>query len=588
MFNVLIFIIGAGIMFYMGLRSVLQRRRLQQKGQRVEARVAGTVQSRDGAAYLLEFETEGGSHRLHYPKAAKGKGFASGETVTLYYDPEDPEKMYVEGDRSVLEHIGMPQPGDCRVVFSASAEELEAAIQAEQAAENPPQTEEDLLTAAVNRAILTGFSTLYQELVEKEHLVPVTDPDFELRRQAELLIPAITGYESDMVRIELKRYMRQFRRRDLLRFLDSEIGQPSMLDEFRPNKAGGYSKYVGPALTYQVFSSNVPGIPVWSMAMTLLVKGAILGKSSFSEPVMPAFFARSIAMVNSDLADAIAVVPWKGGSQQLEDSAIDAAAAVIVYGSSQTTKLIAGKVAGSKPCLGYGAKVGLAFIGREALRPDTYADTVHRVAVDIATYDQQSCLAPQTVFVETDGALTPREVAQLLGGELENQQRKYPRSVLSDAENVAIQRARTDAEMRALMGGKAAVFASGHSTAWSVLYRELDGSGADEDVASLMSPLNRTVNVVAVPDLLDAARRLTSCRGWLQSCGVAVDSTRLFGLADTLAEVGVNRICPLGEMDRAKSGWHHDGGFNLIDLLRAVDVERGSDAYSDSFDMDME
>ena len=32
MFNVLIFIIGAGIMFYMCLRSVLQRRRLQQKG----------------------------------------------------------------------------------------------------------------------------------------------------------------------------------------------------------------------------------------------------------------------------------------------------------------------------------------------------------------------------------------------------------------------------------------------------------------------------------------------------------------------------------------------------------------------------
>ena len=33
-----------------------------------------------------------------------------------------------------LEHFGMPEPGDCRVVFSASAEELEAAVQAEQAA----------------------------------------------------------------------------------------------------------------------------------------------------------------------------------------------------------------------------------------------------------------------------------------------------------------------------------------------------------------------------------------------------------------------------------------------------------------------
>ena len=33
-----------------------------------------------------------------------------------------------------LEHFGMAEPGDCRVVFSASAAELEAAVQAEQAA----------------------------------------------------------------------------------------------------------------------------------------------------------------------------------------------------------------------------------------------------------------------------------------------------------------------------------------------------------------------------------------------------------------------------------------------------------------------
>ena len=102
MFNVLIFIIGAGIMFYMGLRSILARRRLREKGEKVTARVAGTVQGRDGQAYVLEFETAGGSHRLHYPKAAKGKGFANGASVTLYYDPEDLEKMYVEGDRAVL------------------------------------------------------------------------------------------------------------------------------------------------------------------------------------------------------------------------------------------------------------------------------------------------------------------------------------------------------------------------------------------------------------------------------------------------------------------------------------------------------
>ena len=102
MFNVIIFLLGAGIMFFMALRSVLARRRLCTQGQKVTATVEGTVKSRDGGAYVLAFTTAGGSHRLQYPKPAKGKPFAEGSVVTLYYDPDAPEKMFVEGDKSVL------------------------------------------------------------------------------------------------------------------------------------------------------------------------------------------------------------------------------------------------------------------------------------------------------------------------------------------------------------------------------------------------------------------------------------------------------------------------------------------------------
>ena len=79
-----------------------------------------------------------------------------------------------------LEHFGMAEPGDCRLVFTADAEELERAITAEQAAPDAPQAEEDLLTAAVNRAILEGFSPLFAQLMAEHGLQPVTDPDFEL------------------------------------------------------------------------------------------------------------------------------------------------------------------------------------------------------------------------------------------------------------------------------------------------------------------------------------------------------------------------------------------------------------------------
>ncbi len=78
-----------------------------------------------------------------------------------------------------LEHFGMAEPGDCRLVFTAGADDLEAAIAAETAA-GAPQEKADLVTAAVNRVILEQFSTIYQELVENQGIVPVTDPDFQL------------------------------------------------------------------------------------------------------------------------------------------------------------------------------------------------------------------------------------------------------------------------------------------------------------------------------------------------------------------------------------------------------------------------
>ena len=61
MLNVIIFLVGALIMFYMALRSVRARQQLRTKGVCVQATVSGTVQSRDGAAYVLEFTTAGGS-----------------------------------------------------------------------------------------------------------------------------------------------------------------------------------------------------------------------------------------------------------------------------------------------------------------------------------------------------------------------------------------------------------------------------------------------------------------------------------------------------------------------------------------------
>ena len=77
-----------------------------------------------------------------------------------------------------LEHFGMAEPGDCRVVFSAAAEELEAAVQAEKAAPDAPQDEDDLLTAAVNRAIFRGLLAPVRPADERKRFAARHRPGF--------------------------------------------------------------------------------------------------------------------------------------------------------------------------------------------------------------------------------------------------------------------------------------------------------------------------------------------------------------------------------------------------------------------------
>lgn len=80
----------------------------------------------------------------------------------------------------ILEYARTTEPGAWQLVFRADADELARAIEAVEAGPDAPKEEADLLTEAVNRAILTGFSPLYAQLVGERGIIPVTDPDFSL------------------------------------------------------------------------------------------------------------------------------------------------------------------------------------------------------------------------------------------------------------------------------------------------------------------------------------------------------------------------------------------------------------------------
>lgn len=406
------------------------------------------------------------------------------------------------------------------------------------------------------------------------------NPDYALRKIAEQVLPPLTGYDAETIRLELKRYMRGFRKKELYRFLDEEFDNPGLLDGFRPRKTGGMSRVYGPELIFHVFSGNVPGLPLWSMIMGLLLKSGGIGKSSSAEPLMPVLFAQSLAQVDRELANCLAILPWKGGTADLEEPVLKLADAVIVYGSNETVKKLQNKVTKNIPVLGYGHKVSFAAIGHEALTADRYQDTVHRLAHDVMVYDQQSCMSPQAVWVEEGGAISVRQFAQLLAAELENYEKRRPRAKLTDEEAIAIRSVRNRYEALSFQDDEIEVYASVGGTEWTVIYEGKPGLEG--------SPLNRTIHVYACHELKECISDLRPYRDYLQTVGLAVSPSRLEDISTVLAREGATRITALGQMTLGVPGWHHDGRFNLLDLVRFVDIERSAEQLAEIYDPDVE
>ncbi|MGP3640209.1 acyl-CoA reductase [Lentilactobacillus hilgardii] len=407
-----------------------------------------------------------------------------------------------------------------------------------------------------------------------------THPDYPQRQLAIKLLPVMTGYNAETIKLEIKRFIRVFRKKELMRFVDTELDQPEILDDFHPQKSGNMTKAFGPKTIFHVFSGNIPGLQIWSLIMGTIVKAASLGKTSMAEPLFPVLFVQTLAEIDPQLADCMAILTWKGGTKPLEKNATQHTEATIVYGSNKAVESIRPLVPMSTPFLHYGYKISFSMIGKEALTPEYYLQTVKRAVEDIAVYDQQSCLSAQAIFVERGGNVSPLQTAKLIATELEKYQFKRARADLTDSEATAINRLRSHYQLDAVDNSTIQVFSSNQNTDWTVIYHAKAGFTS--------SPLNRFIHVFEIDKLENVPLYLKSYREYLQSCGLAAGPNRISALANQLGALGVDRICALGEMTRAKPGWHHDGHFNLLDLLHFVDIEQSMETYAEQFDPDVE
>jgi hypothetical protein len=399
------------------------------------------------------------------------------------------------------------------------------------------------------------------------------DPRDPFRQEAERLLPVVSGYDAEMVRLGLNGFLQTFRAPQLHRFVAEDFANPKVLDEFQPAVKGGAVRAFGPGLLVHSWAGNVPALPLWSLACGLLVKAGAIGKLPSAEPVFASLFARVLAEVHPPLADCLAIVWWKGGDADSAGAVFGEADTVLAYGGNEAIAQVRAQVPVTTRFLGYGHKLGFGLVGKSALDPQRAPGTARLAAHDIARYEQQGCYSPHHFYVERGGRVAPRAFAQYLATELANLQQRFPRRALALEEAAALAGWRQAAEVRALSDAGCEWIGDAHA-AWGIAYSE-----SPQPLAPTGGP--RCIHVSAVDALHDVVPLAAPHARFLQTVGIACAPQELHALGEALGRAGVTRICALGAMTSPEAGWHHDGRFNLADLVRMVEIEASAERAAD-------
>jgi hypothetical protein len=310
-----------------------------------------------------------------------------------------------------------------------------------------------------------------------------------------------------------------------------------------------------PPRLVHVLAGNSPSAAMTSIADAALIKAVNVFKMPSADPFTTVAVLRTMADIDPGhpVVRSMSAVYWRGG---------DAAIESVLYRSQYFDKLVAwgggdainNVIKYTGPgfhLVSFDPKVSMSIIGHEAFESDDVLGHVaEQAAIDATVFNQDACVASRHICVE--GAIDEVDrFCELLCDRL-----------AVDREFASERGPKPPPEIRDAVEGMR--WLEPDFRVWG----SLDGSGivvrSPEPVD--FHPTNKTVNVVPVESILDAARYATVAT---QTVGV-YPTARKAELRDQLATAGVQRVIRLGSALTGSAGNPHDGMFPLHRLVTWV------------------
>lgn len=397
-----------------------------------------------------------------------------------------------------------------------------------------------------------------------ERLLDDADP---LRAQARAWVPRESGLSAPMTELLLDRMARDWTRPSLQRLLREEFSDPRVLEGFRPGPRPDLVRALGPAPAFHVSAGNVPGVGATSVIRSLLARSPVLLKPGRGDVILPVLLARSLSEEDAELARAVAVTYWPGGTPSaVEEVGLREARLVVAYGGMDTMARLRAGLPDTTPLVAYRHRVSVGVVGRGRLGSRGEAEAVAAdVAGAVSAYDQGGCVSPHVVWIEEGGSVEPREWAGLLAGAMDAAASHLPPGPRSPALAARIQQHRSVSAMKQA-GPDALGLWTSPDLAWTVIYQPTGDPGTGCG--------GRLVRVQSLRRLDDLPSLLEGRGPWLQSVAVAADDARTAELAEALGRIGVSRVTTFSRQPWPSAWWTHDGEGPLRALVRWTTLER--------------
>jgi hypothetical protein len=345
----------------------------------------------------------------------------------------------------------------------------------------------------------------------------------------------------------------QFLTRESMRYrIEKTFGDPRLLDGWvehtDPNGRTSRIRAFPPRLVH-ILAGNSPSAAITSIADTALIKSVSVFKLPSADPFTTVAVLRTMADVDPDhpVVRSMSAVYWRGGDARVES---------VLYRSQYFDKLVAwgggDTIANALKYTGPGfhlvafdPKVSMAIVGREAFgSEETLREVADLAATDATAYNQDACVAPRQIYVESDDVEQVDRFAALLCARLG-----------VDREFASAVGPRTPSDIRE------AVEAMRYLEPDYQIWGGYDGRGlvirSPEPVD--FHPTHKTVNVVPVASMADATAYATVAT---QTVGV-YPGQRKAEVRDRLAAAGVQHVVRLGSALTGTIGNPHDGMYPL-------------------------